>query len=70
MTSYAVIYDRLNDEGDWVDDMYELFDSPEEATKMFLSLAAGAEQFFSNPRVVVVIRQIEAPAGTSWGHLT
>ena len=67
--TYAVIYDSWDgNDDDWRDDMYEPFDTPEQAEKMFLDMVGDDPESYRNPRVVLILHRIQPPALTSgWG---
>lgn len=62
--SLSVIYDRLDHQGDWVDDMYEFFDSPAEAIERFTAYAETDPESYANPRLALTIQPIPGQWGT------
>ena len=64
--TYAVIYDSWDgNDDDWRDDMYESFDTPEQAEKTFLDMVGDSPERYRNPRVVLILHPITHPTG--WG---
>ena len=52
---YAVIYDVYNPEkDDWDEEFYEIFSSPEEATRFFNEAYGSMAQDIYNPRIVII----------------
>ena len=53
--SYAVIYDVYNPEkDDWDEEFYEIFSSPEEATRFFNEAYGSMADDVHNPRIVII----------------
>ena len=71
MGGYAVIYDVWNDDQqEWIECFYEAFDTVKQAENTFLDMCFQREEYYRNPRVVIIHKAIDPPDDTKWDFET